>query len=134
MSAGRFVSSGIMQTRKLHKAISLLQDFLHLFKLMNYTEKDLKKLSHFSEFQSRDKYFWKKISAEKPQTNLSVLFHCQVSVYTPVFVMLQSSFLLLVWYIMTTHTTEVPTTQHTTAMITTPTVAHPSSSKDGAAF
>lgn len=35
---------------------------------------------------------------------------------------------------MTTHTREVPTTQHTTAMITTPTVAHPSSSNDGAEF
>lgn len=35
---------------------------------------------------------------------------------------------------MTTHTKEVPTTQQTTAMITMPTVAHPSSSNDGAMF
>lgn len=55
---------------------------------------------------------------------------CQASVYTPVLVMLQSSFLRLVWYMMTTHTSDVPTTQQTTAMITTPTVAHPSSSSD----
>lgn len=57
---------------------------------------------------------------------------CQASVYTPVLVMLQSSFLRLVWYMMTTHTSDVPTTQQTTAMITTPTVAHPSSSNDEA--
>lgn len=57
---------------------------------------------------------------------------CQASVYTPVLVTLQSSFLRLVWYMMTTHTSDVPTTQQTTAMITTPTVAHPSSSNDEA--
>lgn len=59
-----------------------------------------------------------------------VLGHAPV--YTPVLVMLQSSFLRLVWYMMTTHTRDVPTTQQTTAMITTPTVAHPSPSIEGA--
>lgn len=54
--------------------------------------------------------------------------------YPPVLVTLQSSFLLRVWYMMTTQTREVPTTQQTTAIITIPTVAHPSSSNDGVAL